>query len=121
LARPPKKACCELLLDYEGEDDDNDGSAGASPSRRKKPWRLRWPDDFRDEVLARLLELNEQRHREELLTGKAVRSGKRPSDDDDSDTNEDDDTPKPKKAAKKTRSPKKSKKAPASGQQEMEF
>ena len=38
-------------------------------SRKKKPWRLRWPDEFRDEVLARLLELNEQRHKEELLTG----------------------------------------------------
>jgi hypothetical protein len=31
----------------------------------------RWPDNFRDEVLARLLELNEQRHQEELLAGKA--------------------------------------------------
>ncbi len=114
-------ARCEFLLDYEEEDDDKGGSAGASPSRRKKPWRLRWPDDFRDEVLARLLELNEQRHEEELLAGKGVSSGKRPSHDDDSDTDEDEDTLKPKKAAKKTRSPKKTKKSPASGQQEMEF
>ena len=38
-------------------------------AQRKKPWRYRWPDDFRDEVLARLLELNEQRHKEELLAG----------------------------------------------------
>ena len=30
-------------------------------SRRKKPWRYRWPDDVRDEVLARLLELNAER------------------------------------------------------------
>jgi hypothetical protein len=37
--------------------------------KRKLAWRLRWPDDFRDEVLARLLELNEQRHQEELLAG----------------------------------------------------
>ncbi|MFC1758152.1 hypothetical protein ACFL2H_05205, partial [Planctomycetota bacterium] len=29
----------------------------------------RWPDEFRDEVLARLLELNEQRHKEELKAG----------------------------------------------------
>ena len=28
---------------------------------RKKPYRYRWPDDLRDEVLARLLELNRQR------------------------------------------------------------
>ena len=34
-------------------------------NQRKKPWRYRWPDDFRDEVLARLLELNEQRYKEE--------------------------------------------------------
>lgn len=49
---------CEFLLDYEDEDDD--GS-----SRRKKPWRYRWPDEVRDEVLARLLELNAQRAKEE--------------------------------------------------------
>ncbi len=45
-------------------------------------WRLRWPDDFRDEVLARLLELNERRHKEELLVARqAVKTEKsaRPS------------------------------------------
>jgi hypothetical protein len=60
-------ARCEFLLDYEEEDDDE--PAGKKKSKKKKPWRLRWPDDFRDEVLARLLELNEQRHQEELLAG----------------------------------------------------
>lgn len=59
-------ARCEFLLDYEEEEDDAPG-AGAKKSKKKKPWRLRWPDEFRDEVLARLLELNEQRHKEELL------------------------------------------------------
>jgi hypothetical protein len=44
---------CEFLLDYEDEDDDG--------SKRKRPWRYRWPDDVRDEVLARLLELNRVR------------------------------------------------------------
>ena len=44
---------CEFLLDYEQDDD--------TSSRRRKPWRYRWPDDIRDEVLARLLELNRQR------------------------------------------------------------
>lgn len=44
---------CEFLLDYEDEEEEG--------SRRKKPWRYRWPDEFRDEVLARLLELNRQR------------------------------------------------------------
>ena len=47
---------CEFLLDYEDEDEDDDG--GKHASRRKKPWRYRWPDDVRDEVLARLLALN---------------------------------------------------------------
>jgi restriction-modification enzyme MmeI-like protein len=55
---------CEFLLDYEEDEDDEDGS-----SRRKKPWRYRWPDDVRDEVLARLLELNKQRAEEEHLAG----------------------------------------------------
>ncbi|QDU09071.1 Eco57I restriction-modification methylase domain-containing protein [Gimesia aquarii] len=60
-----ESATCEFLLDYEEEED----TEGAKKSKKKKPWRLRWPDEFRDEVLARLLELNEQRHQEELLTG----------------------------------------------------
>lgn len=66
-------ASCEFLLDYEEEDDE----PGAQKSNKKKPWRLRWPDDFRDEVLARLLELNEQRHQEELLLGKQSAQARR--------------------------------------------
>ena len=62
------KPTCEFLLDYE-EDEDDDEPAGGR--RRKKPWRYRWPDDFRDEVLARLLELNRQRAEQERLTGAA--------------------------------------------------
>jgi hypothetical protein len=57
-------SACEFLLDYE-EDEDDEGGA----SRRKKPWRYRWPDDFRDEVLARLLALNKQRAEQERLAG----------------------------------------------------
>jgi len=53
---------CEFLLDYEDEDDDG-------KSRRKKPWRYRWPDEVRGEVLARLLELNAQRAAEEQSDG----------------------------------------------------
>ena len=67
-------ARCEFLLDYEEEDD-----GGTSTSRRKKPWRLRWPDDFRDEVLARLLELNEQRHKEEQLGVKQPSGSAKPA------------------------------------------
>jgi len=58
---------CEFLLDYEEDEGDEDSS-----SRRRKPWRYRWPDDIRDEVLARLLELNKQRAEQEHLAGLAA-------------------------------------------------
>lgn len=54
---------CEFLLDYEEEEDE-------SNSRRKKPWRYRWPEEVHDEVLARLLDLNQKRHEAEILGGK---------------------------------------------------
>lgn len=66
---------CEFILDYEDEEDEEPGKA----SRRKKPWRHRWPDEIRDEVLARLLDLNKQRASAEsggklrLAARKAVR------------------------------------------------
>jgi len=59
---------CEFILDYEDADDDTPGQ----PSRRKKPWRYRWPDEIRDEVLGRLLELNTTRAKEEALAGAAA-------------------------------------------------
>jgi hypothetical protein len=59
------KPTCEFLLDYEEDEDEQEGGS----RQRKKPWRFRWPDDFRDEVLARLLELNKQRAEQESLTG----------------------------------------------------
>lgn len=66
-------AKCEFLLDYEDDED------GQESSRRKKPWRYRWSDDFRDEVIARLLELNAQRAKVELVEGKkALGTEKKP-------------------------------------------
>ncbi len=64
---------CEFLLDYEDEDD----GAEETGRRRKKPWRYRWPDLVRDEVLARLLKLNAERAQEETLAGEraALTSG----------------------------------------------
>ena len=57
---------CEFLLDY--EIDENEWG------NRKKPYRYRWPDDVRDEVLARLLELNAERAAEEVrAAGRVVR------------------------------------------------
>jgi hypothetical protein len=53
---------CEFILDYEIEDEEEWG-------KKKKPWRYRWPDDMRDEVLARLLELNTERAKEEARVG----------------------------------------------------
>ena len=41
-----------FVLDYEAED---------GTSRKKKPWRFRWPDDLQSEVLGRLVELNTYR------------------------------------------------------------
>jgi hypothetical protein len=63
---------CEFLLDYE-EDEDEEGNGPAPRGRgRKKPWRYRWPDETRDEVLARLLALNHERAEAERLSGAAA-------------------------------------------------
>ncbi len=59
---------CEFLLDYEEDEEENDGK----PRKRKKPWRYRWPDEVRDEVLAQLLALNAERAREETLRGETA-------------------------------------------------
>ena len=50
---------CEFLLDYEIDEEEW--------GNRKKPWHYRWPDDVRDEVLARLIALNAERAREERI------------------------------------------------------
>ena len=56
---------CEFLLDYEIDEE--------TWGRKKKPWRYRWPDPVRDEVLARLLSLNAERAVEERIAGSDVR------------------------------------------------
>jgi len=58
---------CEFLLDYDDEDDDDESKG----NKRKRPWRYRWPDLVRDEVLARLLKLNKDRHDDEVRSGRA--------------------------------------------------
>ena len=52
---------CDFLLDYEIDE--------ATWGRKKKPYRYRWPDAVRDEVLARLLALNAERVAEETRSG----------------------------------------------------
>lgn len=63
---------CEFLLDYEDDDEDEDSSNGR---RKKKPWRYRWPDDVRDDVLARLLALNQELYEEEVRQGLHAKKG----------------------------------------------
>ena len=58
---------CEFLLDHPIDEEE----WGA----RKKPWRYRWPDEVRDEVLARLLELNAERAAAETHAGGNGRRG----------------------------------------------
>jgi hypothetical protein len=55
------KTDCEFLLDYEIDEEEW--------GDKKKPWRYRWPDEVREEVLARLLELNAERAKEEARAG----------------------------------------------------
>jgi hypothetical protein len=52
-------------LDFQGQLE----AYGAISSRRKLPWRYRWPDAVRDDVLARLLALNAERYAEEVAQG----------------------------------------------------
>jgi hypothetical protein len=65
------KCTCEFLLDYE-DDESESGAEEAGGRKKKKPWRYRWPDEVRDEVLARLLKLNAERAEEERLAGQAA-------------------------------------------------
>ena len=60
---------CKFLLDYEIDE--------ATWGNRKKPYRYRWPDDVRDEVLARLLELNAERAAAESRVGSTGRVARR--------------------------------------------
>ncbi|MYK91451.1 MAG: hypothetical protein F4026_04770 [Synechococcus sp. SB0669_bin_8] len=48
---------------------------GAISARKTLPWRYRWPDSVRDDVLARLLALNAERYAEEVAQG--LHSGKK--------------------------------------------
>jgi hypothetical protein len=49
---------------------------GAVKGKKKFPWRYRWPDGVRDDVLARLLALNAERYGEEVALGLHSKGGK---------------------------------------------
>lgn len=59
---------CEFLLEDEDEDESSTGAINKKGGK-KNPYRYRWIDDIHDEVLARLLALNEERYQEEVLRG----------------------------------------------------
>ncbi|MEB3362235.1 MAG: DNA methyltransferase, partial [Synechococcaceae cyanobacterium] len=59
-------------LDFQGQLQ----AYGAITGRRKLPWRYRWPDAVRDDVLARLLALNAERYQEEVALGLHSKAGK---------------------------------------------
>ena len=60
-------------LDFQGQLQ----AYGAITGRRKLPWRYRWPDAVRDDVLARLLALNAERYAEEVALGLHRKGGKK--------------------------------------------
>jgi hypothetical protein len=66
---PDLDTTCEFILDYEDEED--------TTSKRKKPYRYRWPQATHDEVLARLLDLNQKRYDEEIVVGKKEEGSKK--------------------------------------------
>lgn len=62
-------------LDFQGQLE----AYGAITGRRKLPWRYRWPDAVRDDVLARLLALNAERYAEEVAQGLHSKGGSKAS------------------------------------------
>ena len=60
---------CDFLLDYKIDE--------VTWGRKKKPYRYRWPDAVRDEVLARLLALNAERAAEEAGSGEVSHATRR--------------------------------------------
>jgi hypothetical protein len=52
-------------LDFQGQL----RAVGAVKAKKRLPWRYRWPDAVRDDVLARLLALNAERYEEEVAMG----------------------------------------------------
>jgi hypothetical protein len=74
----------EFLLDHEDASDDDDEGG---KKKKRKPYRYRFPDPVRDDLLARLIELNRERAEDEKRRGLAVtrRASKDDADDPDAD------------------------------------
>ena len=54
---------CDFFPEFDDEEDEEEST------RKKKRYRYRWPDEVRDDILARLLILNQHRYEEEVLAG----------------------------------------------------
>ena len=105
------KTDCDFFPDYTAEDEEG--------NEVEKSIRYRWPDEVRDEVLARLLALNAERHAEEVKLGLVSTDGKRltvSGDDEDDSTESEDGNSKPTKKAGKKKTKAKSKKKTMTGQ-----
>jgi hypothetical protein len=61
---------CQFLLEYQIDEEEW--------GNRQKPYRYRWPDEVRDEVLSRLLALNAERAAAEQLVGPTAIASKEP-------------------------------------------
>jgi len=66
---PDLRPTCEFLPDRDEGEDLEDEENGETTTGPKKSRRYRWPDNFGDEVLARLLDLNRRRAERERLLG----------------------------------------------------
>jgi hypothetical protein len=62
---------CEFVPEFEEEEDDDENGRP-----RRKKYRYRWSEEVRDDVLARLLILNEQRAAAEALEPKTKKKSK---------------------------------------------
>ena len=62
---------CEFLLDYEIDEE--------AWGTKKKPYRYRWPEEVHDEVLARLLDLNQKLYAKEVAAGLHAENGNKRS------------------------------------------
>ena len=58
---------CEFVLDYEIDEE--------TWGTKRKPYRCRWPEETHDEVLARLLDLNQERYVQEVAAGLHAEKG----------------------------------------------
>ncbi|MBI3269064.1 MAG: N-6 DNA methylase [Planctomycetes bacterium] len=74
---------CEFLQDFPDADADDESTDSTTTSPGRKPaknkYRFRWPDDLRDEVLGRLLELNRKRAAAEVVAAPPAPHGATPA------------------------------------------